>query len=138
MVGGHAAHYVDAQLPQQLARGVEHGGRVVVAAHHHNVAAAGALHLHQKCVVQLLGRVGGRLGVENVAGNHQHINGLGLHRQQQPVEKSLLLSGAFLAGEEVLTKVPVGGVEDAHRVEVISKIPPPKDLKVLNAVLPID
>jgi hypothetical protein len=35
----------------------------------------------------------------------------------------LLLGGAFLAREEVLAEVPVGGVEDAHRVEIITKIP---------------
>ena len=115
-VGGHAAHHVDAQPPQQLPRGVEQGGGVVVAAHHHNVAAIGALHLHQEIVVQLLGRVRGRGGVEHVAGHHQRFHAVGLHGPQQPDKKRPLLGQALLPGEEVLAQVPVGGVQYAHLI----------------------
>ena len=74
-----------AQVAQQAGGRIERGWGVVIAPHHHNIAAAGGLHVQQKGVIQLQGRIGGRAGIEDVAGYYQHFHLLDLDRFDQPV-----------------------------------------------------
>ena len=51
------------------------------------------------------------------------IYGLLAHRFYEPVQEVAVLVGALVATYEALAEVPVGGVQYAHGIKVIPKVP---------------
>ncbi len=101
---------VHIEVVEQLAWGVDAGGRVVVSGDDDDLAKAvdpGAA--RQKPVIQLLGRVR-RVGVvEDVAGEHQHVDLALDDGIDQPVQKARLLVVAVYLLDGA-SQVPVGCV----------------------------
>ncbi|MCY1510998.1 TRAP transporter solute receptor, TAXI family [compost metagenome] len=112
----HRRHHPGIQLRQQGAALAEHRHRIMVAAQHHQPGARGA-QLDDELVVLLAGITGRRAGVEHVAGDQHHIHLAFAHLLDQPAAEGLVLGLPGLA-HEVLAQVPVGCVEDAHRISL--------------------
>ena len=51
------------------------------------------------------------------------IYGLLAHRFHEPEQEVAVFVGAFVAADEALAEVPVGGVQYAHGAELIPKVP---------------
>ena len=118
-VGGGAADDVDVEDLEQFARRVQEGRRIVVAADDDDMAAGRGGQPAQEAVVQLLGRVAGRDGVEDVAGDEQRVDLPLPDRLLQPVQERLRLVMAFSA-VEVPSDVPVGRVKEFRHDAALS------------------
>ena len=112
-VGGFArgADDVDVQRAQDVARGVEEGGRVVVARGDDDVAAVSGGDATEELVILRLAAWRRRGGVEDVAGNDERVDVFGVQGGGKPVKEG----GKFVmatAAVEVAAEVDVGGVQE--------------------------
>src|SRR5690554_3470249 len=101
------------QREQQLPGRIEEGGRIVITGDNHYMSAIRGGHFTEKAVIQLLGAVARRGGIEDVAGNQQHIYPLLFDGCYLPVQESLklLVAPSSIQGA---AKVPVGCVQQFH------------------------
>ena len=104
---------------QQRSRRLDAARRVVVARRHHDGQVR---HAHSGLLRS--GRAAAarrpRVGVvEDVAGDQQRVDLFAFERAEQPVEEARVLVAALVLVQR-LPQVPVGGVEDSHRMVIIA------------------
>ena len=114
-----AGHHRGFQKGQNIAGFIQRRHRIVVARQYHQLAA-GLLKLNHKAVIQLASVAWRRAGIKDVAGDNNGIDLVRLRAGQQPVEKGRVFGGAALA-VKILAKVPVRGVDDAHKYSLAKK-----------------
>ena len=112
-VGGFArgADDVDVERAQDVARGVEEGGRVVVTGGDDDVTTGTGGDAAKELVILRLAARRRRGGVEDVAGDDERVDVFGVQGGGEPVEEG----GKFVmaaATVEVAAEVQVGGVEE--------------------------
>ena len=112
-VGGFArgADDVDVERAQDVARGVEEGGRVVVARGDDDVAAVSGGDATEELVILRLAARRRRGGVEDVAGDDERVDVFGVQGSGKPVEEG----GKFVmatAAVKMAAEVDVGGVQE--------------------------
>ncbi|MPM22735.1 hypothetical protein SDC9_69193 [bioreactor metagenome] len=112
-VSGRAAGDVDLEGLQQVLRGVEEGGGIMVSGDHHHMAATEGSRPAEEAVIQLLRPVARRSGVENVARHHQDVDPVVPDRLGQPLQKGFVFLVPFSAVEGA-AEMPVRRVEDSH------------------------
>ncbi len=100
------------QVVQQGQALAEHADGVVVAAQQQQGHFA-LVQLRNQAVVQGAGVAGRGAGVKNITSNQHGIHRMCLDLLQHPVDQDSMLALAAVV-HEVLAKVPVRGVEDAH------------------------
>jgi hypothetical protein len=74
-IAGHADH-MDVQLAQQFARGLQQGGRIVVAADDDHMAAGGTGQPMEEAVIEGLGPAPRSGGIKHVTRHQQGVDGL--------------------------------------------------------------
>ena len=107
-------HHMHIQHLEQLRRGVEETGRIVIAPDNDHMTTAGSRHPVEEAVIQRLCPVAGGGGIEEITGDQQYIYRLLNDLHQHPVEKCLELLVTLLAIEQT-AQMPVGTVQDAQR-----------------------
>jgi hypothetical protein len=112
VVTGGADHMYVQRLEQTGGR-IQKAGGIMVAANDHHMTTARARHLVQKAVIEGLRPVTRGGGIEQVAGNQQHLNVQMLDLCQHPVEKSGKFIVTLLAVEQT-AQMPVGAVQDSE------------------------
>jgi hypothetical protein len=110
---------VNAQGTEQLARGVEDGGGVVIAPGYNHLYA-GAAKLVQAMVVQFPGPGRGIGQVKNIAAEQEHVYVFRLDISYQPLQESGLVGTKVLI-LEALAEVPVGGMKYFKHGAVLRK-----------------
>lgn len=85
---------------QEFSRCAEKGGGIVVAGCHHQMTAGRGRHPAEKIVIELLGTVAGRGGVENIARHQQDVHLLLDYGVVEPVKKGgeLVVATASVEG----------------------------------------
>ncbi len=113
-VPADAAHQMQIEGPQQLVRGIQLGGGVVVAADEHHVQHRVFGPQPRQEAIELLPGAGGRIGgIEQIASHQQGIYLALIYGVGQPVEEGIVFEAALMA-MELMAKVPVGCVQDLH------------------------
>ena len=103
------------EVGEEFAAFAQRGRRIMVAAEHEQRHAS-LVQLPDQLVVKLAGVAGRSAGVEDIASDQHGIHRLGFYLFKHPGDQRLMLGLPALA-HEVLAKVPVGGMEDAHWVK---------------------
>ena len=101
------------EVTQQLARGVEVGGGVVVAAGDDGLHGFEVGETLQEVEVERHGLLRRIRGIKDIAAEQQRVDFLATEGFDEPVHEGSVLSQAIPL-DEAGTEMPVGGVEEAH------------------------
>jgi hypothetical protein len=87
----------------------------MIAANEHQARGGAAMKFRHKVVVERLSRLRRVSGVEDIAGDQDHIHLELYYLLEEPVQEELLLLLPGLLVEH-LTQVPIGGVQDSKGI----------------------
>src|SRR5471032_1272636 len=83
----------------------------------------GAMQLDDKVIVEFARVTGWRTGIEDVTGHDHGIHGVKVDLLDQPTDKGLMF-GLTGFTDEMLAKMPVGGMKNAHARSFGGSVPP--------------
>ena len=120
-VGGSGSVDEDADGAKEFARGIEGGGRIVIATYDESLTVRGADEGGEEAVVLREGSLGRICTIKDVASNDEKLDGVIPDLGEQPVKEALVLRAAVVI-DETGSEVPVGSVKDGHESEMKLKI----------------